>query len=136
MSKLEKRGVSRMWDNVYLNIKTQKLPDPFSRPWTPTTDSLFPSCKSAPLRGQLLASEAAPLPPTESWIRTWIITNFSARNSVLLCECEELSPCVLFKSLSSNNSKQQDYFCQILPDVFNEDGMFKNEQQEQSFCLF
>ena len=37
--KNERKSVSKMWENAYLSIKTQKLPRPLSGPWTSAADS-------------------------------------------------------------------------------------------------
>ena len=56
--------------------KTQKLPGPLSRPWTPATECSLRSCDSTSLRRQLSASEAGAPPLTKSWIRTWLHTAY------------------------------------------------------------
>ena len=47
-------------------LKTQKLPRPLSRPWTPAADSLLHLHNSALLHGQLSASEARGPWPVDS----------------------------------------------------------------------
>ena len=60
--KNKRKRVSRMCENAYLSIKTQKLPGPLSRPWTPATECSLCLHDSASLHRQLSASEAgAPL---------------------------------------------------------------------------
>ena len=58
-------------------LKTQKLPGPLSRPWTPAADCSLRSHNYASIRRQLSASEAGAPPLTKSWIRTWYLWSVS-----------------------------------------------------------
>ena len=57
---MERKGVSRMWENAYLSIKNPKASGPLSRPWTLIAINL--------LHSQLSASEAGPHLLVESLI--------------------------------------------------------------------
>ena len=59
-------------------LKTQKLPGPFSVPWTPAANCSLCSHDSASLHRHISASGPGP-PLTKSWIRTWIPMWFSGK---------------------------------------------------------
>ena len=73
-------------------LKTQKLPGPFSGPWTPAANCSLRSRDSASLRRQLSASAPGAPPLTKSWIRTWVgrapgAPPLDPPLRVLLCHC-------------------------------------------------
>ena len=60
----ESKRVSRMWENAYLSIKTQKLPGPLSGPWTLAADTAcFAHMTLLHYISKFWPQKAAPLPP-------------------------------------------------------------------------
>ena len=80
-------------------LKTQKLPGPLSRPWTPAAYCLLRSRDSASLRRQLSAAEAGAPPLTKSWIRTCFYWNIHTVSYNCSCHIANIIKVSLMKTL-------------------------------------